>query len=253
MTTSAKVWIPIIVNTISMCHHDDWKNGIEKTCVYLHKTWDLTSLTMKVKESQIASCVTVHSLHENNKVGVSLSDLWPSHICIKKKPWAVGWWTPNLMHKAKEKMLEAILKNGTARWAQNQAPKHGHAQDFNRMWWQFENNSEMMMENECLWTLSKMISWKQSTPLSTNYSNGGMEVWIVASRWLWTHLRWTWNGSGPKLLTLIAPIKMGCKNFNAMIKATNPQIPQVQCWSDNLHRDKTYPTSENGKKGLSTN
>lgn len=45
----------------------------------------------------------------------------------------MGWWTPNLVHKAEEKMLEAILKDGITRRAQNQAPKHGHAQDFNRM------------------------------------------------------------------------------------------------------------------------
>jgi hypothetical protein len=37
------------------------------------------------------------------------------------------------MHKAKEKILEAILKDGMTKRTQNHAPKHGHAQDFNRM------------------------------------------------------------------------------------------------------------------------
>jgi hypothetical protein len=62
------------------------------------------------------------------------------------------------MHKAKGKMLEAILKDGMSGRAQNQAPEHGHAQDFNRMRRQFENNFKMMLENECSCTLFKMLS-----------------------------------------------------------------------------------------------
>lgn len=44
---------------------------------------------MEMKESQTASCVTMHSLHEHNEIGVFLLDLWPGHICIEKnhEPW----------------------------------------------------------------------------------------------------------------------------------------------------------------------
>jgi hypothetical protein len=55
-------------------------------------------------------------------------------------------------------MLEAILKDGMTRWAQNQAPKHGHAQDFNWMQWQFENNYEMNVHAHFLkWSLENNL------------------------------------------------------------------------------------------------
>jgi hypothetical protein len=132
---------------------------------------------------------------------------WPR--MHREKPWTMGWWTPSLAHKIEEKMLKTILKDGMNGWPQSQTPKHGHAQDLSWMWWQFENNSKMMLKNECSCTLPKMLSWKQSTLLSNNYSNGGMTIWVIASRWSWAHLRWTWNGSGPKLLAFTTPQKNG--------------------------------------------
>jgi hypothetical protein len=42
-----------------------------------------------------------------------------------------GMGRPNLVRSAKEKMPEAILKDGMTKHAENQAPKLGHAQDLN--------------------------------------------------------------------------------------------------------------------------
>jgi hypothetical protein len=73
--------------------------------------------------------------------------------------------------------------------------------------WSSENNFEMMLQNECSCTLSKMFSWRQSISLSNSYSNGGMETWEVGGKRSQAHLKWAWNGSGPKLLAPIAPNK----------------------------------------------
>jgi hypothetical protein len=47
MITFIKVQIPYVVSIISICCHDDWKDGVEKTCVCSYKTWNLTSQTME--------------------------------------------------------------------------------------------------------------------------------------------------------------------------------------------------------------
>jgi hypothetical protein len=60
MITSTKVRVPSVVSTISSHHCDDWRNGIRKTCVSSHKTWNLASLTIEAKEFQTSSCVVVH-------------------------------------------------------------------------------------------------------------------------------------------------------------------------------------------------
>jgi hypothetical protein len=47
----------------------------------------------------------------------------------------------------------------------------------------------------------------------------------------------------------IAPNKNerpSCKNMDAMIGATSPQLPKYDVGGDNLRRNKTYPTSGMG-------
>jgi hypothetical protein len=41
-----------------------------------------------------------------------------------------------------------------------------------------------MLENEC-------SKWVFVLPLLDNYSNGGMEIWIVGGKRSRTHLKWT--------------------------------------------------------------
>jgi hypothetical protein len=100
-------------------------------------------------------------------------------------------------------MLEVILKDGMTGWAKWQALKLGPTQDLSWMQRQFENNSEIMLKNECSCTFSKMFSWTRFVFLSNSCSNSEMKTWTTKGRRSWTHLRWTWNGSGPKLLALI--------------------------------------------------
>jgi hypothetical protein len=50
MTTFVKVQVPFVISTISTHHRDDEREGVEKTCVCSHNTWNSTSLTMEVKE-----------------------------------------------------------------------------------------------------------------------------------------------------------------------------------------------------------
>jgi hypothetical protein len=126
-------------------------------------------------------------------------------------------------------MLEVVLKDGMAGWAKSQTFELGPTQDFNRMQWQYENNYEIMLENECSCTLSKMFFWTRSAILSNSCSNSEMKTWTIKGRRSWTHLRWTWNRSGPKLLALISPNKNGqsyCQNLDVMIRATSPQLPK---------------------------
>jgi hypothetical protein len=49
----------------------------------------------------------------------------------QENPCTTGWGRPNLVRNAKEKMLEAILKDGMTKQAENQTPKLGRAQDLN--------------------------------------------------------------------------------------------------------------------------
>jgi hypothetical protein len=58
----------------------------------------------------------------------------------------------------KEKMLKVILKDGMIGRVECQAFKLRLTKDFNETQWQFENNSKMMLENECSCTFSKMLS-----------------------------------------------------------------------------------------------
>jgi hypothetical protein len=46
-------------------------------------------------------------------------------------------------------MLEAILKDGMTKQAENQTPKLGRAQDLNWVRWQSKDNFNMILENEC--------------------------------------------------------------------------------------------------------
>jgi hypothetical protein len=68
--------------------------------------------------------------HEHNKIGVSLLDLWPSCICIKKdhELWDGD---ANLVSRVEEKMLEAMLKDGMIGRVKSQTLEL-KAQDFNR-------------------------------------------------------------------------------------------------------------------------
>jgi hypothetical protein len=121
MITFAKMWIPSIVNIISIHCHDDWRDGIGEICVYLCKTWNPISLTMEVKESQTTLCVVMHYLPwtQRSRCIPIGSMAWP-HMHWKK-PWAVGWGRPNLVCNYEEKMLKTILKN---KWLGGQKAKH---------------------------------------------------------------------------------------------------------------------------------
>ncbi len=48
MITFAKMQIILIVNIISPCCYDDWRDGAERTLLCSRKTWNPTSLTMEV-------------------------------------------------------------------------------------------------------------------------------------------------------------------------------------------------------------
>jgi len=51
------------------------------------------------------------------------------------------------------------------------APKPGPMQDFNRTWWQWEDNFEMMLENE--WSCTFFEMFLEDNPrLSKDHSNG---------------------------------------------------------------------------------
>ncbi len=80
---------------------------------------------------------------------------------------------PNLVCNVKEKMLEAILKNG---WVESQTLELKLVQDLSWMWWQFENNFKMMLENQYSCTLFEMFFWRWYVHFFDNGSNGRMEA-----------------------------------------------------------------------------
>jgi hypothetical protein len=74
---------------------------------------------MEMKESQIASCVTVHSCHEQNEINVYFVRFMALPHMHQERPWVVGWGKPNLVRNVKEKMSKAILKDGMTGWAKS--------------------------------------------------------------------------------------------------------------------------------------
>jgi len=64
------------------------------------------------------------------------------------------------MCSVEDKILEVVLKDGMIGQTINQTHEPRLAQDFSWKWWQYEDNFEMMLENECSCTLSKMFSLK---------------------------------------------------------------------------------------------
>ncbi len=182
-------------------------DGIEKTCVCLCKTWNLTSLVMEVNFFWKASCLAMCStswVHQSRFIFVGPMARLHMH---QERPWIVGWGRLNLVHNVKEKMSKAFLKDGMARWIESQAPKP----NLHKISTKQDNNmktTKMMLKNESSCTLFEMFSQRWSIAIFDSYSNGGMIAWIVGGRRSWTCLRWTWNGSGFKLLAFIAPIKM---------------------------------------------
>ncbi len=84
MMTSTKVWIPFVVNIMSICHHDDRRDGAKRTWICLCETWNPTSLVIGQKNLELHHVWQCALLHEHNKVNVSMLNLWVGHICIEK-------------------------------------------------------------------------------------------------------------------------------------------------------------------------
>jgi hypothetical protein len=137
---------------------------------------------MEAKEFWIASCVVMRSLPWTQQSRCILVESMVYPHMHREKPWAAGWGRPNLVCSIEGQMSKAISKHGMTRGTKSQTPKLGFAQDLSEVWWQFEKDSKMMLENECLCTLSEMYSQRHSIHLSNNCSNGGMEVWTSRGR-----------------------------------------------------------------------
>jgi len=109
-------------------------------------------------------------------------------------------------------MFEAILKDRMIEWVESQASTCTRSGS-NWTWWQFKDNSKMMLKNECLCMVFSYAHLKMIQFLSL----------IVAQMMGWKFeqmevesFRWAWNGSGAKLLASIAPNKIwqsSCKNL----------------------------------------
>ncbi len=57
-------------------------------------------------------------------------------------------------------MLNANLKDGMIKQTKNQTLEVGLAHDLSQVWWQFEDNFGMMLENECSYMFFQMFSSK---------------------------------------------------------------------------------------------
>lgn len=155
MITLAEVWVSSIVITISTRYHDVWKDGIKRTCVYLHKTWNLPTL-MEMKESQITSCVAMHFFFNTMKY-VYPFQIYGLIAYASRKTTSCGMGRPNVVHSVEKKLSKAILKYKMIRQAKSQTFKPGLAQDFNQTQWQLEDNANMMLKDECSCTFLKML------------------------------------------------------------------------------------------------
>jgi hypothetical protein len=74
---------------------------------------------------------------------------------------------------------------------------------------------------------------------------------LEAKKSRWTHLRWTWNGSGLELLALINHNKNGWssyKNFNAIIGAISPQFFKYVVGVITFIETKHIPPLEMGRE-----
>ncbi len=94
----------------------------------------------------------------------------------RKRPRVAEWGRPNLVHNVKEKLFEAILKDGVIRLAKNQTSEPRSTQNLNQVQGQSKNNSKMMLKNECLCIFSLRCSLENDLLLFNSCSNGGMET-----------------------------------------------------------------------------
>jgi len=80
------------------------------------------------------------------------------------------------VHNVKEKLFEAILKDGVIRRAKNQTFEPKSTQNLNQVQGQSKDNSKMMLKNECLCILSLRCSPENDLFLFNSCSNAGMET-----------------------------------------------------------------------------
>jgi hypothetical protein len=80
-----KVYFNLVLITCILWLLAQEDDGVGRTCVCLHKTWDLTSLAMEVKEFQTTSCVAVWFLPwiQQNRCTLIEFMVW-SHMHKKK-------------------------------------------------------------------------------------------------------------------------------------------------------------------------
>ncbi len=151
------------MNTICYKHYihllSQWMERWHQESMSLFmQNMNLISLAMEAKESLSALCVVLWSppwTQCSRCIFLVECMDWP-HMHWKRLG-TIGWRRPNLVCSVKEKMLKAILKDGMVRWAKSQTLEPGPTQDFSWTWWQSENNSQMMLENECSCMLSESM------------------------------------------------------------------------------------------------
>jgi hypothetical protein len=146
MTTSARVWIPSLVNTTSTCWQKEWNMVQGSACNYSHPTWNSTSYTIATKISWTTSWVLVCSLPW---VQCKRWTLVASMGCVHTHqiiPTIERCGNPSHIHNVVKKDGEDNRKVGKVGWPINQM--HASMSKHDKIWeqWVLNTMSKNMLE-----------------------------------------------------------------------------------------------------------
>ncbi len=146
MTTSTKVQMPSLVNTMSIHRQKEFNMFEGSTCSYFHPTWKLASCTMAAKVLQTTSLVLMHSLSWTQCkrwIPIRLMECVHMHWSI---PAIERWGSPTHIRSVVEKIREVNRKFGKISWIVSQTPTLGPKHDIIQAWWVLDIPSKSMLK-----------------------------------------------------------------------------------------------------------
>jgi hypothetical protein len=195
MTTSARVRMPSLVNTMSTHQQKEWMWLKEVHVICFRPMWKPTSRTMVTKVSRITSWVLMHSMPWTQRKRWTPIGLMGCVHTRWKMPTIEGWGSPSHIQNDVKKNGEDNRKVGKISQIVSQTltprPKH------DKIWarWALDISPKNMLERVWWCRHSKMESWNWIICCSMSCSNGGRHAQAGGGRRSHVALKCCWKGN----------------------------------------------------------
>jgi len=189
MTTSPKVWIPYLVNSMSTHQWEEFKMAEINSCNF-RPTWKLTSRAMVTKVLQITSLVHVCSLgwaQRKKWMPIKLMGCVYTH---QGKPTIEGCGSLSYIWSVVEKIKEDNRKVGKIGGIISQAPTPRSKIYKIQAWCASNIMSRSMLKNVWWCKCSKMEPWKWTICCSMNCSKVRKHTHVRGDKRSHVALRW---------------------------------------------------------------